>query len=218
MSSCCGSNLSVIQDIPSKTLNGHSTPAVHTVFVAGVTLIYCMWLARNFDDQRRKKLGDASKHTRPLISASLFSTMDDLRACSVCLYVMTERSNFARTFRDTFDQLMNATVGNLIERCGPDSSELIFMASSVAKRTEPKNINDEANKAISSGVLFMILTPQMQLIYPIQTIKIYLIMAVCRLLWLEYLVKDKLKSTPVLWKIHKWIWLNKRNSRRSKVF
>nr|CAI6639024.1 BAF_HP1_G0037560.mRNA.1.CDS.1 [Saccharomyces cerevisiae] len=134
-----------------KTLNGHSTPAVHTVFVAGVTLIYCMWLARNFDDQRRKKLGDASKHTRPLISASLFSTMDDLRACSVCLYVMTERSNFARTFRDTFDQLMNATVGNLIERCGPDSSELIFMASSVAKRTEPKNINDEANKAISSG-------------------------------------------------------------------
>lgn len=113
-----------------KTVTGHSTPAVHTVFVAGVTLIYCMWLARNNDDQRRKKLGDESKHTRPLISASLFSTMDDLRACSVCLYVMTERSNFARTFRDTFDQLMNATVGNLIERCGPDSSELIYLSSS----------------------------------------------------------------------------------------
>lgn len=111
-----------------KTLTGHSTPAIHTVFIAGVTLIYCMWLARNNDDERRKKLGDASKHTRPLVSASLFSTMDDLRACSVCLYVMTERSNFARTFRDTFDQLMNATVGNLIERCGPDSSELIYLS------------------------------------------------------------------------------------------
>lgn len=113
-----------------KTLTGHSTPAVHTVFVAGVTLIYCMWLARNNDDKRRRKLGDASKHTRPLISASLFSTMDDLRACSVCLYVMTERSKFARIFRDTFDQLMSATVGNLIERCGPDSSELIFLSQS----------------------------------------------------------------------------------------
>lgn len=112
-----------------KTLRGHSTPAIHTVFIAGVTLIYCMWLARNNDDERRKKLGDESKHTRPLVSGSLFSTMDDLRACSVCLYVMTERSNFARTFRDTFDQLMNATVGNLIERCGPDSSELIYLAS-----------------------------------------------------------------------------------------
>ena len=112
-----------------KTVNGHSTPAVHTVFVAGVTLIYCMWLARNLDDDRRRKLGDESKHTRPLVSASLFSTMDDLRACSVSLYVMTERSNFARTFRDTFDQLMNATIGNLIERCGPDSSELIYITS-----------------------------------------------------------------------------------------
>ncbi|CCD26763.1 uncharacterized protein NDAI_0I01940 [Naumovozyma dairenensis CBS 421] len=112
-----------------KTVFGHSTPAVHTVFVAGVTLIYCMWLARNFDDERRKNLGDYSKHTRPLISASLFSTMDDLRACSVCLYVMTERSKFARVFRDTFDQLMNATVGNLIERCGPDSAELIHLTS-----------------------------------------------------------------------------------------
>lgn len=112
-----------------KTVHGHSTPAVHTVFVAGVTLIYCMWLARNLDDERRKKMGDYSKHTRPLISGSLFSTMDDLRACSVCLYVMTERSKFARIFRDTFDQLMNATVGNLIERCGPDSSELIYISS-----------------------------------------------------------------------------------------
>ncbi|CCK70966.1 uncharacterized protein KNAG_0F03040 [Huiozyma naganishii CBS 8797] len=111
-----------------KTVSGHSTPAVHTVFVAGVNLVYCMWLARNYDDERRKKLGDMSKHTRPLISASLFSNMDDLRACSVCLYVMTERSQFARVFRDTFDQLMNATVGNLIERCGPDSSELIYLS------------------------------------------------------------------------------------------
>lgn len=112
-----------------KTLRGHSTPAIHTVFIAGVTLIYCMWLARNFDDEKRKRLGDDSKHTRPSISASLFSTMDDLRACSVCLYVMTERSNFARTFRDTFDELMNATVGNLIERCGPNSSELIHLST-----------------------------------------------------------------------------------------
>lgn len=113
--------------VHQKTVNGHSTPAVHTVFVAGVTLIYCMWLTRNLDDERRRKLGDASKHTRPMVSASLFSTMDDLRACSVCLYVMAERSKFAVTFRNTFDELMNATIGNLIERCGPDSSELIHL-------------------------------------------------------------------------------------------
>lgn len=139
-----------------KTVFGHSTPAVHTVFVAGVTSIYCMWLARNWDDERRRKLGDVSKHTRPLVSALLFSTMDDLRACSVCLYVMAERSKFAIIFRDTFDQLMNATIGNLIERCGPDSSELIYVTSSKKGETTPTLIsipdrnadNDETSKDI----------------------------------------------------------------------
>ena len=139
-----------------KTVFGHSTPAVHTVFVAGVTLIYCMWLARNWDDERRRKLGDVSKHTRPLVSGLLFSTMDDLRACSVCLYVMAERSKFAIIFRDTFDQLMNATIGNLIERCGPDSSELIYVTSSKRGETTPTLItipdknhdNDDSNKEL----------------------------------------------------------------------
>ncbi|KAK5778792.1 hypothetical protein RI543_003715 [Arxiozyma heterogenica] len=143
-----------------KTVTGHSTPAVHTVFVAGVTLIYCMWLARNFGDKKRRKLGDDSKHTRPLVSATLFSTMDDLRACSVCLYVITERSNFARIFRDAFEQLMNATVGNLIERCGPNSSELIYMAndtkngqhkaSNSYQKKKTQNITDEDTTLMSS--------------------------------------------------------------------
>lgn len=131
-----------------KTITGHSTPAVHTVFVAGVTLIYCMWLARNFDDEKRRKLGDDSKHTRPLVNATLFSTMDDLRACSVCLYVMTERSNFARIFRDAFDQLMNATMGNLIERCGPNSSELIYMVNDI-KRSKYKHSGNNSSTSIN---------------------------------------------------------------------
>ena len=137
-----------------KTITGHSTPAVHTVFVAGVTLIYCMWLARNFDDEKRRKLGDDSKHTRPLVNATLFSTMDDLRACSVCLYVMTERSNFARIFRDAFDQLMNATMGNLIERCGPNSSELIYMTHD-SKRFKHKHSHQHtsANNAEFNNAL-----------------------------------------------------------------
>lgn len=109
-----------------KTVFGHSTTAIHTVFVAGVTVIYCLWLARNKDDMKRKALGDVSKHTRPAVSESLFSGMNDLRACSICLYVMSERSKFALIFRDTFDQIMGATIGNLIARCGPNSSEIIY--------------------------------------------------------------------------------------------
>jgi len=109
-----------------KTVSGHSTIHVHTTFIAGVTLIYCLWLARNTDDMRRKLLGDDSKHTRPTISAALFQHMDDLRACSISLYVMAERTKFALSFRDTFEEIMAATIGNLKIRCGPDSSEIIY--------------------------------------------------------------------------------------------
>ncbi|KAH3678199.1 hypothetical protein WICMUC_001628 [Wickerhamomyces mucosus] len=108
------------------SINGHSTTAIHTVFSAGVTLIYCLWIQRNKDDAKRKALGDVSKHTRPRVSKSLFNSMNDLRACSICLFVMKERSENALIFRNIFDQLMYATIANLIERCGEDSSEIFY--------------------------------------------------------------------------------------------
>lgn len=131
-----------------KTIGGHSTPAIHTVFEAGVTLVYCMWLSRNYDDQRRKELGDEARHTKPSVSAILFSTMDDLRACSVCLYSMTERSKFARIFRDAFDELMNATIGNLITRCGPNSSELIDVSQTNKNIVNNEKQTNESNERI----------------------------------------------------------------------
>lgn len=115
-----------IKAFHQKTVSGHSTIHIHTTFIAGVTLIYCLWLQRNRDDMRRKLLGDDSKHTRPAVSEALFSGLDDLRACSISLYVMAERTKFALSFRDAFDELMHATIGNLILRCGPDSSEIIY--------------------------------------------------------------------------------------------
>ena len=75
---------------------------------------------------RRKLLGDDKKHTRPTVSEDLFRGLDDLRACSISLYVMSERTKFALSFRDIFEEIMNATVGNLILRCGPDSSEILY--------------------------------------------------------------------------------------------
>ncbi|CCH41752.1 putative transcriptional regulatory protein [Wickerhamomyces ciferrii] len=141
-----------------KTVFGHSTTAIHTVFVAGVTLVYCLWLARNKDDQKRKALGDVSKHTRPTVSESLFNGLNDLRACSICLYVMTERSKFALIFRDTFDQLMTATITNLIERCGPDSSELIYdplrpgMPPAVVRRDFNQDLNFGTKRSSGNGM------------------------------------------------------------------
>ncbi|QPG73179.1 hypothetical protein FOA43_000485 [Brettanomyces nanus] len=114
-----------IKTFHQKTVSGHSILNIHTTFTSGVTLIYCLWLERNRDDMKRKLLGDDKKHTRPLVSAALFSGIDDLRACSISLYVMAERTKFALSFRDSFDELMHATVDNLILRCGPNSSEIL---------------------------------------------------------------------------------------------
>ncbi|KAH3659969.1 hypothetical protein OGAPHI_007174 [Ogataea philodendri] len=113
-----------IKAFHQKTIRGFSLINVHTTFIAGVTLIYCLWLHRNRDDMRRKLLGDDKKHTRPVVSETLFAGLDDLRACSISLYVMSERTKFALSFRETFEELMHATIGNLILRCGPDSSEV----------------------------------------------------------------------------------------------
>lgn len=136
-----------------KTVFGHSTTAIHTVFAAGVTLIYCLWLTRNKDDMKRRAIGDSSKHTRPQVSESLFLGLNDLRACSICLYVMTERSKFALIFRDTFDQIMGATIANYCARCGPDSSEIIYpsvepgMPPAIVRRYNTKGfLVDDAQK------------------------------------------------------------------------
>lgn len=115
-----------IKSFHQKTSSGFSILNIHFTFTAGITLIYCLWLQRNRDDMRRKLLGDDKKHTRPPVSEELFTGLDDLRACSISLYVMSERTRFALSFRDTFEEIMNATIGNLILRCGPDSSEILL--------------------------------------------------------------------------------------------
>lgn len=115
-----------IKNYHSKTFSGFSLLNIQLVFIAGITLVYCLWLQRNRDDMRRKLLGDDKKHTRPTVSEDLFRGLDDLRGCSVSLYVMSERTKFALSYRDIFEEIMNATIGNLILRCGPDSSEILY--------------------------------------------------------------------------------------------
>lgn len=118
-----------LKNYHSKTFHGFSILNIHLVFVAGITLVYCWWLQRNRDDKQRKLLGDDKKHTRPVVSEDLFTGLNDMSACSICLYVMSERTKFALSFRDIFDEIMTATVGNLILRCGPDSSEILYRGS-----------------------------------------------------------------------------------------
>jgi hypothetical protein len=72
---------------------GHSFIAVQTVFVAGITLLYGLW---------------TQQHT-----IWSYSLSNDIRACSLVLFVMGERAPWVKKYRDAFEVLVNATMEKL---------------------------------------------------------------------------------------------------------
>ncbi|KAI8634675.1 fungal-specific transcription factor domain-containing protein [Xylariaceae sp. FL1651] len=72
---------------------GHSFIAVQTVFVAGITLLYGLW---------------TQQHAIWSVTLS-----NDIRACSLVLFVMGERAPWVRKYRDAFEVLVNATMEKL---------------------------------------------------------------------------------------------------------
>ncbi|KAI0402918.1 fungal-specific transcription factor domain-containing protein [Xylaria palmicola] len=72
---------------------GHSFIAVQTVFVAGITLLYGLWTQQH--------------------AIWSYSLSNDIRACSLVLFVMGERAPWVKKYRDAFDVLVNATMEKL---------------------------------------------------------------------------------------------------------
>lgn len=68
---------------------GHSFVALHSVFIAGVTMCYCLFLAP---------------------SIWTFAVSNDLRACSSALFVMAERAPTVKKFRDALETVIGATM------------------------------------------------------------------------------------------------------------
>lgn len=92
---------------------GHSFIAVQTIFVAGVTLLYGLWT-----------------QTHLVWSVTL---ADDLRACSLVLFVMSERAPWVRKYRDAFEVLVDAAMEKL-RKIGGDSS-LVEMVAVAQQKT-----------------------------------------------------------------------------------
>ncbi|ETS83405.1 hypothetical protein PFICI_05281 [Pestalotiopsis fici W106-1] len=72
---------------------GHSFIAVQTVFVSGITLLYGLWTQ--------------------LHAVWSVTLANDIRACSLVLFVMGERAPWVRKYRDAFELLVNATMEKL---------------------------------------------------------------------------------------------------------
>ncbi|KAI0200455.1 fungal-specific transcription factor domain-containing protein [Astrocystis sublimbata] len=72
---------------------GHSFIAVQTVFVSGITLLYGLWTQQH--------------------AIWSYSLSNDIRACSLVLFVMGERAPWVKKYRDAFEVLVNATMEKL---------------------------------------------------------------------------------------------------------
>lgn len=72
---------------------GHSFIAVQTVFVAGITLLYALWTYQQ--------------------QAWSVTLANDIRACSLVLFVMGERAPWVRKYRDAFELLVTAAMDKL---------------------------------------------------------------------------------------------------------
>lgn len=77
--------------IHKDSLFGYSTFSLHTIFLAGVTLVYCVWALGN----------------PPTIKAH-----NDIRACSNLLYSFSERTSEAETYRMLFENLVEKVLYN----------------------------------------------------------------------------------------------------------
>lgn len=68
---------------------GHSFIALHDVFIAGVTMCYCLFLSPQL---------------------WTFTVAEDLRACSSALFVMAERTPSVKKYRDALETVISATM------------------------------------------------------------------------------------------------------------
>jgi len=101
---------------------GHSSVAVHTIFVAGVTLLYCLWL-----------------HKQTVWS---FSVSNSVRACSCVISIMAERAPWVRRYRDVYEGLVEATMDAL--ESSEDATASAFGRMSADFSLEGLDILDDA--------------------------------------------------------------------------
>jgi hypothetical protein len=81
----CGGVCRSYKALHRETSVGFSLMAIYAIFLSGLTLLYCLWMS----------------------PSTIYSTttMNDLNACSVLLYVIAERWPEAKRYRDAFETI-----------------------------------------------------------------------------------------------------------------
>jgi hypothetical protein len=89
----CGGLCRTYKSLHGKTSVGFSLMALYSIFLAGLTLLYCIWLS-----------------PREIYS---IPTSNDLNSCSIVLYIITERWPGAKKYRDAFEVLKQSILSKI---------------------------------------------------------------------------------------------------------
>ncbi|OCT44052.1 Zn2/Cys6 DNA-binding protein [Cladophialophora carrionii] len=91
----CGGVCQTYKKLHQNVSVGFSLMALHSVFLAGLTIVYCTWIAPQevFD----------------------IATSNDMMACSIVLYIITERWPAAKKYRDMYEEIMQSVVESIEE-------------------------------------------------------------------------------------------------------
>ncbi|RDW82656.1 hypothetical protein BP6252_03768 [Coleophoma cylindrospora] len=84
-SQACGGVCQAYKRLHRQTSVGFSLIALYSVFLSGLTLLYCIWLSP--------------------VDVYNIQTSNDINACSIVLYVITERWPGAKKYRDAFEAI-----------------------------------------------------------------------------------------------------------------
>lgn len=91
----CGGVCQTYKKLHQSIQVGFSLMALHSVFLAGLTLVYCTWL-----------------HPQDVFS---ITTSNDMNACSIVLYIITERWPGAKKYRDTYEAIKQSVLESVEE-------------------------------------------------------------------------------------------------------
>ncbi|KAH6677710.1 fungal-specific transcription factor domain-containing protein [Halenospora varia] len=156
----CGDVCQTYKKLHQSIPVGFSLMALHSVFLAGLTLVYCTWISPQ----------------------EVFSikTSNDMNACSIVLYIITERWPGAKKYRDTYEAIKQSLLESVeeseyeprraIRTLNPDllpsmtrndegSAELSRMVADMAG--EPMQADDDIFSGLSPAGMPGELTPNM---------------------------------------------------------
>ncbi|KAL1850145.1 hypothetical protein VTK73DRAFT_9743 [Phialemonium thermophilum] len=114
---------------------GHSFIALHSIFVAGITMCYCLWIA-------------------PTLWS--LQAANDLRAFSSVVHIIAERAPAVRKYRDALEELVNATMEHIslsvprVDVSHPAASETVEGVCSPRSTLHPNSAYLQVNPATLS--------------------------------------------------------------------